>query len=462
MAYFFAAILTVGFISCGDDDKEKDDPGNPDTPVNPVNPSKDEAMSAADQKEYIEMVALDFMDMMPASDFRELTDLAKYIDKTYIEDYNWGAVHNWAEEIFKTSRESLGIETTETDSYSSTYKYNRIYTNYKAILLASNFTGHFTAINGRWLLSKADDLQFIFTDSRGQECVLKLETSGNVKKVCMFNIDDWTGWDYDNKNNVYITNDYYDRTQCTIGVPEKIVLSLTRAGGQMVKTTIKFDLANITNEEFDISKSSLTFSALVELNNGYKIDIQKVAYTGNTNATFATIISKNGTTLISMGASANISGLPAINLSAFSSDFNKHDFDTSNAKDLYVKLDILEKIQIQGKLSDVRKFAEYLKEAANNKYEEKTYKSYINQANSLVDVNLFYDGKSVKQASFKLEPFSESDRWSSRMYWTVEPVMIFSDGTSYSTFEAFFNKKDFKVTIDTFKSLVENYIDLVE
>ena len=461
----FAAIAlslsTLSFVACGDDD---DSPSTqqPTDPVDPVTPDKEDAMSAAEQKEYLEKVALEFMDMIPASDFHEITDLGKYIDENYIKNYDWSDVNKWAKDCFKASREVLGTETTETGSYGSYNKYYNIITNYNAILLASNFTGRFTATNGRWIQSNADDLQFIFTDRRGQECILKLETSGNVKIVHMFNIEDWTGWDSGYEGNTYVTNDYYDRTQYTIGVPERITLSLTRAGALVVKTTINTNIANIINEEFDISKSNFTFSALVELNNGYKIDIQKIAYTGNTDAAIATTINKNNTALVTMGVSANISGLPAVNLSAFSSNFNKHDFDNSNAKDAFVKLDILGKIQIQGKLSDVRKFVEYLGEANNNKYDEKTYKSYINQANSLVDINLFYDGNSTKQASFKLEPFSEREKWSSQTYWIVEPVILFYDGTSYSTFEAFFNKKDFKVTIDTFKSLIEDYIDLVD
>lgn len=464
-AFLFTVIVSIGSISCGSDDK--DDPSNPDTVINPIEPSKDNAMSPTDQKEYLETVALEFMDMIPSSDFRDIVDLGKYISDTYGEDYDWDNVGDWAEDAFDVAREALGTKTTESETEkwgSYTYKYNFIYTNYKALLLASNFTGHFTARNGRWVLEKANDLQFAFTDKRNQQCVLKIETSGSIKKVHAFNIDEWKDYDDDSKGYTYTSNEYYDRTQYTIGVPERIVVTLTQGGNQVVRTTVNIALGSISSEEFDISKNSLSLSALTEFNNGYKFDISKVTYTANTNASVSFVMSKNGTSLVTMGVSADVNDLPSVNVSAFSSesyDEDDYDFDKVNGKNAYVKLDILGKIQIQGTLSDVRKFANYLEDASDNDRDEKNFKSYISQANSLADVNLFYDGKNVKQATILLEPFAD-ENWNGRTYWEVEPVVYFYDGSSYSTFEAFFNEKDFKKTIDTFKTLANKYADLID
>lgn len=465
MAALFAAVVSVGFVSCGDDDK--DDPANPETPIEPVEPSQGNAMSVADQKEYLETVALEFMELNPSSDFRDIADLGQFIQDNYLEDYDWDAVEDWGQDAFDAAREAIGTKTTESETEkwgSYTYKYNYIYTNYKALLLASNFTGHFTARNGRWVLEKANDLQFIFNDKRGQQCVLKVETSGSVKKVYAFNLDDWKDYDWDSNDYTYTSNEYYDRTQCTIGVPERIVVTLTQGGSQVVKTTVKVDLGSIANEEFDISKNSLTVSALTELNNGYKFDVSKVAYTANSNASVSFSMSKNGTSLVTIGVAADVSDIPSVNVSAFSSesfDEDNYDFDKVNGKNAFVKLDILGKVQIQGTLSDVKKFVDYINEADDNDDNERTFKSYISQANSLADVNLFYDGKNVKQASVKLEAFAD-ETWNGRTYWDAEPVLYFFDGSSYSTFEAFFNEKDFKKTTDAFKKLADKYADLID
>jgi len=459
------AIVGVGIVSCIDDDDDSDDL---ETPINPVDPKKGEAMSAADQKEYLEKVALEFMDLMPASDFRDIVELGEFIEENYGDDYDWDSVEDWAKNAFDASREALGTKETESETEkwgSNTYKYNYIYTNYKALLLASNFTGHFTARNGRWVFAKANDLQFVFTDKRGQECVLKLETSGNVKKVYMFNDDDWKNYDYNSVGNTHTYNEYFDRTQCTIGVPEIIMVTLTQGGAQVIKTTVKVNMDRLSNEEFDISKNSITLSVLAELSNGYNIYFSNVAYTGNKDVAVTFTMSKKGTSHITVGVAADINDLPSVKVSEFSSesyDTDKYDWDDVNAKNAFVKLDVLGKVQIQGTLKDTRKYFDYLEEADHNDSNEKTFKSYINQANSLADIHLFYDGKNVRQAGIRLEPFAD-ETWNGRTYWEAEPVICFyDDDTSYSTFEVFFNEKDFKKTIDTFKKLANKYADLVD
>lgn len=465
-AFLFAATMSFGIVSCGDDD--------------PITPGG-KPMPQLEQKGYLEKVALEFMDMVPSSDFSEIADLGNYINDTYGEDYDWDGVGDWAENTFDALRSATLGTTTESDEEHYewgdnvyNYYYEYIYTNYKAVLMASNFASHFTARDGSWIREDANDLQFIFTDEQGRQCVLKLETGGNVKKVHLLDVYDWQDWEYSyeetNEDGTYVRNtyykDYYDRDQLTIGVPENITLILTQGGTQVVKTSIKIDLGSISGEEFDLSKNSLTMSAEMVLNNGYRFDISKVAYTANTSASVAFAMSKNGKALITMGASSEVSGLPSVNINAFSSVGsdaldNWGDYDDANGKNAYVKFDILGKVQMQGKLTDGRKFADYMEEAEDNNTNEANYKSWVNQANELFDVNLYYDNTNTKQASVKLEPFVE-EYWDGEKYWDVEPVMTFHDGTSYSTFEAFFNDTDFKKTIDTFKKLANKFADLVD
>ena len=97
----------------------------------------------------------------------------------------------------------------------------------------------------------------------------------------------------------------------------------------------------------------------------------------------------------------------------------------------------------------------------DNRKDESTFKSYISQANALADVNLFYDGKDMKQATIKLEPFAE-ETWNGQIIWKAEPIICFYDGSSYSTCTAFFNQDDFKQTIKTFKIVANNYGSLVD
>lgn len=464
LAALALSMVSVGFVACGDDDdpaSEKVDPSKPDEPVDPVTPDKGEAKTQAEQKEYLQQVAREFMDLTPASDFRELVNLGKHIKETYGgKNYDWDNVGQWAEDIVNASRNALG--TTDRVNISD-YRTN-VYENYKAILIASNFYSHFTASNGSWVRSDASDLQFIFKDQNGKPCVLKVETSGNSKDLYAFNVYDRTEEDYDYNNGSYTYIRYYDRTKCIIRVPENINVTLTQAGAQVLKIAVKIDLGSITNEEFDFSKDNLNVSTVVELNNGYKANLSNVTYQGNSKVAVVFELSKNGKSLVSLSAASDVSGIPSVNLGAFSEkEFDKDNYytDDANAKNAVVKVDILGKVQVQGTCSDVRKFAEYIKKADDAEYEESNFKSYINQANGLMDLNVFYDNNAVKQATIKLEPFQKT-KYDGRVKWTTEPVMVFYDGSSYSTFSAFFNESDFKAVIDDFNKLIEKYRDLVE
>ena len=452
--------LSSALVSCGGDDDSVDSPiVNPD-PIKPEEPSKNEAMTPLEQKEYLDVIARGFMDKTPASDFNEISKLCNHISNTYTDNYNWDEVGDWGSEIFESLKESLGTTDKEQEK-DSWGEYNYIYTNYKALVMASNFKGQFKAIGNKWELSKADDLQFIFSDQHGKECVLKLVTSGNVKKVFIGNIDEWVDYKSNSTDDYYISNDYYDRTQLTVGVPENIVVTLTQGGSQVVKVTVKLNIGDLSNDKFDLSKNQLTASTLVELNNGYKFNVSQVAYNGNNKTSVSFDMSKNGESLASVAFSSDISGIPSCNIDAMvSGNIDEEDFNNSNMKNVYVKLDIMGKLQIQGTLSDVRKFTDYINEADDKDDDEKTFKSYVNQANSLANFNLFYDGKSTKQATVTLEAFEE-ESWNGMKYWYMEPMLNFYDGSSYSTFDAFFNDKDFKSVIDAFEKLADNYASLI-
>ncbi len=431
-------------VSCGDDDNNSE-------PITPETPTEEEAMSPSEQKQYLEEVAIEFMGEMDAYNFDELSDLGKYISDTYA-DYDWDNVSEWAEDVFNDLKENLHSTTKEKDG-----DYTNYYDNYKVVIMASNFQSKFKAENGYWSRSNASNLQFVFNDRNGQECVLKLETSGEIKKVYVCNIDDW--YDYSYSYGTYI--DYYDRTQLTIGVPEKIVVTLTQGSKTLIKNSLEINLSSITEEKFDLSKSQLTVKTTTELNNGYTIVVDQVAYTSS-KASVSFSMKKDSKTLVSATATTDINAIPALTVDEVPSDIDNENgsFDNTNITNCYVKLDILGKVQIQGKLSDVRKFVNYINMADDNYQNESTYKSYINQANSLMDINIFYNGSSIKQATCKLEAFEDSYYGNSE--WYAEPVIIFYDGTSYSTFEAFFNDADFKNTINTFEDLIDDFADLID
>ena len=93
--------LSSALVSCGDDDNEITDPVEKPDSISPEEPSANEAMSPARQKEYLDVVAKDFMKETKASDFEEIADLYNYVSDTYTDDYDWDAVDEWGSEIFE-------------------------------------------------------------------------------------------------------------------------------------------------------------------------------------------------------------------------------------------------------------------------------------------------------------------------------------------------------------------------
>lgn len=468
--FLLMAVVSVNFVSCGDDDDDAptennsgngknsggEDNGNPEDTGSAMTPSQ--------QKQYLETVGKEFMEKTAASDFKDYADFTKYCNDTYIKNYNWNTVGEWARDCFKACL-TMTLDKEETNvPYESEYSktiYKYYYKNYDALFLASNFCSHFTANNGTWIRSDAKDLQFIFTDQNGKQCVLKLETSGKVARVhagILKKSDRDGGYQYIDNKHVYTYEYYYDSYNCTIGLPEQITVSLTLDGKQLVNCTVKTDLSSITNEEFDISKDKLNLSVLTEFSNGYKANVSQIAYSGNKTVSVNCAISKNNTSLVTMKVTSDVSGLPSVNASEIS---NKEvNMDNANANNAKAEIDIIGKLQIKGTISDVRKAVNYFENAKNNNDNEAQFKSYINQANSLVDLSLYYDGNSTKQASLKLEPFAKQ-KWNGYTYWICEPVIVFYDGSSYSTLSAFFNENDFQSLISSFKSLANQYADLV-
>ncbi len=470
----FIAILCAScayLTSCGDDD----DSGvkDPETPVEPVKPSEDKALSPAQQKERLEEIALKVSDMLPASDFNDLSTLGHYINDTYLDsNYDWDNVEDWADAVLDDLTTQLGASTTTSDEdtynyeywkHTSHYIYTYIDTDYKRLIAISNFTGHFTANNGKWIQNAANDLQFIFTDQNGTQCVLKLETSGKTINVDAGTItEEDYDWDHDSKTENDWTYDTYiytitqDHYNYTIKVPEHIILTLTQGGRNVVKATVDIDIKNISaNNKFDLSKNSLTVASKVELNNGYTFNLSQAAYTANSKASVNFEFTKSNKKVISLSASADVSGMPQSNID----DIDDDDFDDVNGKNVLVKIDVLGELLIQGTIIDAKKYSDYIECAHDNDESESQFKSYINQANALSDINIFYDGSTTTQATFKLESFEEAGYY--YRYWKAEPTIYFHDGSSYSTFSAFFNETDFKKVIDKYTQLSDDYKDFI-
>ena len=409
----FLVTLVTFCVSCGGDDTN-------DTNNNQSSNkgSESETLTCDQQKQKLEAVAKEFMSYYHASNFQNVEDLLDYAQYTYNDDkYDCDKVFSWWDNCFDAI-------TKLNSSEGYTNNYSRIYA-------ASNFKGHFNAntTTKRWDYTPASDLQFSFKDKEGKTCTATLNTSGNTKRVY---IDESSEYNWDPRASIS-SNNYYKNY---IEIPENINIALTRDGSIIASINITTNLSRMNSD--NLSKGS--YSATCKINvNDFCMTFSKIYYSP-ANAEVILTMEKGSKTLVSMSASANYS-------------MNNNIQDT-NVNSVNLSLDILGEVRLKGTCSNLSNFTNYIDNANKNDENESNYKSYISQANDLINIGIYY-GNDIKQASMNLEPFQKDSYY--EKYWYCEPVIKFSDGTSYSTFEAFFDETSFKDVIDNFEGLINEY-----
>ncbi len=428
--------------SCGDDEPDPiEKPNNPDTPNTPGDNNQGETkLDSESQKLKLQATAQKFMKEVPADEMRNLSQLADYVNDAYINNSKFSndVVTDWFEKLIDSNLSPDGKEDIS-NYWSKEY--------YKRIIELSQFKGKFIAGKEGWTKSNADDLQFEFKDQNGITCVLTLKTSGKTAKVYVgetwgdcysekieeINREYWKSVDVIEKNYVY--------------VPEHITTTLLQGGNTLVSAEVNIDHSQFLGPEYDLSKDAVSTNATVKINN-YVWVVDRAAHNSKEGSAYVKgSMSKAGKTLVSFEASAADTKL----------DKDGELLQGGAAK---VSVNILGEVQIKGTCSNVKTFADYLDKADQFEENESQFKSYVNQANSLLNLGIYFNGGSMRQAKVQLECFE--DGYANWKDWTYEPVLVFDDNSTYSTFTAFFNETSFREVINSFEDLVRSYEKLIE
>ena len=428
--------------SCGDDESDPiEKPNNPDTPNTPGDNNQGETkLDSESHKLKLQATAQKFMKEVPADEMRNLSQLADYVNDAYIDNSKFSneVVTDWFKKLIDSNLSFDGKE--DINNY-----WREEY--YKRIIELSQFKGKFVAGKGGWTKSNADDLQFEFKDQNGITCVLTLKTSGKTAKVYVgetwgdcysekieeVNGEYWKWVDVIEKNYVY--------------VPEHITTTLLQGGNTLVSAEVNIDHSQFSGPEYDLSKDAVSTNATVKINN-YVWVVDRAAHNGKEGSAYVKgSMSKAGKTLVSFEASAADTKLD-------------EDGELLQGGAAKVSVNILDEVQIKGTCSNVKTFADYMDKADQFEENESQFKSYVNQANSLLNLGIYFNGGSMRQAKVQLECFE--DGYANWKYWTYEPVLVFDDNSTYSTFTAFFNETSFREVINSFEDLVRSYEKLIE
>lgn len=428
--------------SCGDDEPDPiEKPNNPDTPNTPGDNNQGETkLDSESQKLKLQATAQSFMKEVPADEMRNLSQLADYVNDAYIDNSKFSndVVTDWFKKLIDSNLSPDGKK--DFNNY-----WREEY--YKRIIELSQFKGKFVAGKGGWTKSDADDLQFEFKDQNGITCVLTLKTSGKTAKVYVgetwgdcysekidgVNGEFWKWVDVIEKNYVY--------------VPEHITTTLLQGGNTLVSAEVNIDHSQFSGPEYDLSKDAVSTNATVKINN-YVWVVDRAAHNGKEGSAYVKgSMSKAGKTLVSFEASAADTKLD-------------EDGELLQGGAAKVSVNILDEVQIKGTCSNVKTFADYMDKADQFEENESQFKSYVNQANSLLNLGIYFNGGSMRQAKVQLECFE--DGYANWKYWTYELVLVFDDNSTYSTFTAFFNETSFREVINSFEDLVRSYEKLIE
>lgn len=421
--------------SCGDDEPDPiEKPNNPDTPNTPGDNNQGETkLDSESQKLKLQATAQKFMKEVPADEMRNLSQLADYVNDAYIDNskFNNDVVTDWFKKLIDSNLSPDGKK--DYNYWSKEY--------YKRIIELSQFKGKFVAGKGGWTKSNADDLQFEFKDQNGITCVLTLKTSGKTAKVY---VGETWGDDYYNEE---YSKWVYKIEKNYVYVPEHITTTLLQGGNTLVSAEVNIDHSQFSGPEYDLSKDAVSTNATVKINN-YVWVVDRAAHNSKEGSAYVKgSMSKAGKTLVSFEASAADTKLD-------------EDGELLQGGAAKVSVNILGEVQIKGTCSNVKTFADYMDKADRNDENESQFKSYVNQANSLLNLGIYFNGGSMRQAKVQLECFE--DGYAYDKYWTYEPVLVFDDNSTYSTFTAFFNETSFREVINSFEDLVRSYEKLIE
>ena len=324
---------------------------------------------------------------------------------------------------------------------------------YKYAIKAATFNGRYVLEDGVWKKYVGNSLRAEFQDDKGRQCVLTVTTSGDTKKVIVYEEEDYD-WEYNYNTDNY--EKYLDKRNIyEAELPSHIECILTQGGSQLVNIVVNLDLSKLTaGQKVNLSRNSLSFDCTANFVGVAKITT-KANYVAQGTSSVNFVVEKNGSQILKAEASSesNLSGAPE----------EIDDDQLKNVSNTNLYLDILGKVQIKGTCSNISSLIDALDEANDydNRYNKQVVEQYVRQINNLLRADVYYNGNlNIVRANLLFNvDYEESYRWDNNTYiqtykYFPATSIKFADGSSYFMTNYF--------TEDAFKSLVDMFNDLTD
>ncbi len=430
-----------------------------------------EDLTVAKQQSLIERSIIDLTDMIPASDFEELVGfvhevagIAMSMDMSGV--YLIDSLHSSMKMVGDTV-----IVDTLTDVSSMDQGYGCVIAKdfvafSETSLLLSNFTGHYTATDTMtWAYTKANDLQFIFKDTLGNDCVLKLSRQGKEVKILSPNKKTYlggSGYDRDVKDDtVYYTRVLFSSSY-ELNIPKSVTVSLSKNKKDVVSATVKTKLDNLSDGYFNIGTSNIGLETTLSTNNGYKLSLSG-DYKANKAVSTGISLKKSNNNVLSLNLSADPEGIPSYELSgdfAFKEiiDSLKNCMEDINAENLYLSGNIMNEVKFVGSISNIVKYMELTDSVKKVVKSEIKTKAIVNELNKTLNAYICFDGADKKQAKLAFEPDCDVN-YNGSYYeemWSFKPVIVLADG-SRTSIKEFFDTEQYQVAVVAISRMLNQY-----
>lgn len=439
-----------------------------------------------EQKAKLEQVAVKMLEMTPAEDAEEFLKLADtfFSEYMYNEDYDM-------EELFCFFEEAgEDMYTEEERDYFNTAKNQYISESSSNMLIVlSNKKGEFSF--GKESVEQVDSTYAglkLNIPMDGKDYVAEIKVSGKTTEATFLDYyyDSYESsgyWDEMRQEWVEkeITRIYDHKSQCTIEVPEKIEVGLYE-GGKPVATITMDIQKNFTDKKIVLTVDNFNVKTKVTLDNGYEIVMDEVKYNGaSSEASASMIIKVDAVSLVSAKASCDLQLEEKEIKYEYSNGYSIYNnLIVKKSKNINIAVDLLGMVQFKGKCTDGKAVSEEIDayyDALRN-YDDQTgnYKSpdeaaglrHLNNINAKLDLGVYYDGGSNKQAKLEFEMSKESG-WDMNgdglvnaqdVCYDIIPVIVFNDGSRY-TVEDYFTEEAFENLLDSVENYGEGYDDLL-
>lgn len=458
---------------CGEDPCVCADATCPDCGKNPcecATPNPDfTPLQPSAQKQKLSDTGQHLMEKFPASEWETYAQLMEDINKSVYasEDYNWGTLEDWFEEELEEGYKDSFEENTQGNVIT------RINTS-EILIFMANHTGLFECTENGVVIKDYNGGTKATFSLNGKSYEAEISSEGKITEAIYVWEEQRESFSSDIDGDGRTDNTQVNSSNTLtvkVGVPEKIIVSLKENGTSLMNIEVGFT-PSFTKEGIDITTDSFSTTVIASIN-GFEFSVNKAAYNAATGkAETKTTISKNGEVLFTTSASADVN----IKVEQKTWEDSWESWDGSQntqkrtytyiyvekAQDITVRMDILGEIQAKGTCSNAMEVNESLELMWDALYDGNTAneteaRRHLNNANSKMDINIYYDGTSTKQASIKYDLICQTYYdWED---WDLIPVIVFNDSSTYKV-EEFFTEEAFSTLIDNFYDFCESFGDV--